>query len=198
MDITVKVALIGTLLTFFAGLLATIVNFFHERSEREKWKRTIQLEERRIKHEENKWLVELNSQRELELYKIRWKTYPEIFTALEQISHYHQDKITDDVIRELANKLNYWGYSEAGLCMLSDTRKALFELRKNLVKFLNKEMNKEEIMHGARQDLIEGMRRDLNHHWSLYRKFKTLTDANWESMQIIIGEKSKEDLIINN
>jgi hypothetical protein len=191
MDVTVQVALIGALFTFFAGLLATIVNFFHERSEKEKWKRTLELEERRLKHEEHKWVLELNSQRELELHKMRLKTYPEIFAALEKISHYHQDKLTDKVIKELADKLNSWGYSEAGLCMLSDTRQSLFDMRSNLEKFLRKEMTKEQIMHGARQNLIEGMRRDLSHNWSLYRKLKTLTDENIERIQEVLGEKQK-------
>ena len=191
MEVTVQVALIGALFTFFASLIAYLVNAFHERSEKEKWQRTLELEERRIKHEENKWALELNNQRELELHKMRLRTYPEIFAALEQISHYHQDKLTDKVVKDIAGKLNQWGYSEAGLCMLPDTREALFELRRNLDKFLQKEMTKEEIMHGARQDLIERMRRDLSHNWSLFRKLKTLTDENIESIQEILGENHK-------
>jgi hypothetical protein len=191
MDVTVQVALIGALFTFFAGLLATIVNFFHERSEKEKWKRTLELEERRLRYEENKWALELNSQREQELHKLRLKTYPEIFAALEIISHHHQDKLTDDVVRELADKLNGWGYAEAGLCMLSDTRKSLFDVVDKLRAFLRKEITSEDLRHGARQDLIERMRRDLSHNWSLYRNLQTLTDKNIESIQKVIGEQPK-------
>jgi hypothetical protein len=194
METTVQVAIIGALFTFFASFLAYLVNSFREYSEKEKWQRTLamekekwqrtlELDERRIKHEENKWALELNSQRELELHKMRLRTYPEIFAALEKISHYHQDKLTDESIRDLADKLNLWGYSEAGLCMLPDTRNALFSMRNNLLRFLRKELDKEEIMHGARQDLIELIRRDLNHSWSLYRNFRSLTDENIASVQ---------------
>jgi len=103
MDANTNVALIGTLFTLFAAILTVLVNFFRERSEREKWRRSLEFErvkwertielerekwqktteyeERRIKHEENKWVLELNSQRELELYRIRLRTYPDIFVA---------------------------------------------------------------------------------------------------------------------
>jgi len=183
----------GALFTFFGSLVAYLVNSFHERSEKEKWQRTLELEERRIRHEENKWALDLNNQRELELHKMRLRTYPEIFATLEQISHYHQDKLTDKIVKDTADKLNQWGYSEAGLCMLPDTREALFALRRNLDNFLRKKMTKEEIMHGARQDLIERMRRDLSHNWSLFRNLKTMTDENLESIQEILGENQKAD-----
>lgn len=185
------IPLIGAVTTISAAILTAVVHFFRERSEREKWKRTLELEERRIVHEENRWALELNHHRELELFKMRLKTYPEIFAALEQISHYHQDEITDEIVRALADKLNNWGYSDAGLCMLADTRKALFSMRKNLVKFLRNEMDKEEIMHGARQDLIELMRRDLNHSWSLYREFDPLTAEDSERIRKILKNEKK-------
>jgi hypothetical protein len=211
MDVTVQVALIGAMFTFFAGLVATIVNFFRERSEKEKWQRTLELErekwqrtlelerekwqrtsemeERRIKHEENRWVLELNSKHELELHKMRLRTYPEIFAALEQLSHYHQDGLNENVVTELATKLNNWGYAEAGLCMLPDTREAVFALRRHLEKYLRKEISTEEVMHGPRTDLIELMRRDLNHNWSIWRQFKTLTDESLEGVQRTLADR---------
>ena len=53
----IDIALTGALLTFFASVFATLVNYFRERSEKQKWKRTLDIEERRIKHEENRWVV---------------------------------------------------------------------------------------------------------------------------------------------
>lgn len=213
MDITVQVALIGVLFTFFAALLTAVVNYFHERSEREKWQRnlelekekwqrtvelerekwqrTMELEERRIKQEENKWILELNSQRELELHKMRLRTYPEIFIALEQLSHHCIKKLDENAISQLADKLNNWGYSEAGLCMLPDTRAAIFSLRKDLVKYLHKEINSHDLMKGSRTDLIELMRRDLNHNWSIWRQFKTLTDENLAGFQKATEDKEQ-------
>lgn len=191
MDITVQVALVGAILTFFAGLIAAIVNFFHERSEKEKWQRTLEIEERRIKHEENKWALELNNQRESELHKMRLRSYPEIFAALELLSHYHQNEINEGTVTALATKLNRWGYDEAGLCMLPDTREAIFALRRHLEKYLRKEINAEEVMHGPRTDLIELMRRDLNHNWSVWRQFKTLTDDNLEGVQRTLASEKQ-------
>jgi len=211
MDIPVQVTLIGAIFTFFAGLVAAIVNFLRERSEKEKWQRTLELErekwqrnlelerekwqrtlemdERRIKHEENKWVLELNSQRELELHKMRLRTYPEIFAALEQLSHYHQDGLNENVVTELATKLNKWGYAEAGLCMLPDTRESVFALRRHLEKYLRKEISAEEVMRGPRTDLLELMRRDLNHNWSIWRQFKTLTDESLDGVQRALSDK---------
>jgi len=189
MDTTVQIALIGAIFTFFAGLIAALVNFFHERSEKEKWQRTLEIEERRIKHEEHKWVLELNNQRELELHKMRLRTYPEIFTGLELLSHYHWNGINETTITALATNLNKWGYGEAGLCMLPDTREAIFALRDYLEKYLRKEINLEELMRGPRTDLIELMRRDLNHNWSAWRQFKTLTDDNLDEMKKILSDK---------
>ena len=51
MDVTLQAAVIGALFTFFGALLTILMNFYRERSEREKWRRTLELEERKIKHE---------------------------------------------------------------------------------------------------------------------------------------------------
>lgn len=71
MDITTQIALLGTLFTFFLALITALVNFFRERSERERWRRTLELEEQRLKHEENKWALDLYMQREFEISQKR-------------------------------------------------------------------------------------------------------------------------------
>lgn len=100
MDITLKVAIIGAVFTFFAALITALVNFYREKSERVRWGRTLELEERRIKHEENKWALELNNQRELELHKMRLRTYPEVFSLLNQLSHFNIDGLSEGQILE--------------------------------------------------------------------------------------------------
>ncbi|MBD2101603.1 hypothetical protein [Leptolyngbya sp. FACHB-261] len=210
MDIATNVALIGALFTFFAAILTALVSFFRERSEKEKWRRslefervkwertmelerekwqkTIELEERRIRHEENKWILELNSQRELTLYKMRLRTYPDIFVALEQLSQYRVNEINENKARELAEKLNTWGYSDASLCMSPDTREAVFALRRKIGKYLQKEISAKDLTKGPRTDLIELMRRDLN-HGSLWREFETLTGRNFAEIQKFIEKE---------
>jgi hypothetical protein len=199
MDLSLQIALIGAMFTFSVGILATLVNYFRERSEkdrwqrsleleREKWQRTLEIEERRIKHEENKWTLELNNQLELELHKMRIRTYPEVFSMLSLLSHYNIDHLTESQAQEFADKLNQWGYGEVGLCMLPDTRDAVFCLRTKLMRFVRKEIPTKELIHGERTDLIELMRRDLNHEWSVWRKFKPLIDLHKESVHKALEE----------
>jgi predicted component of type VI protein secretion system len=86
MNVTIQAAIISAIVAFFAALLTALVSYFRERSEREKWKRTLELEERRIKNEEYRRTLELNNLREIELHKVRLRTYPEVFSALTKLS----------------------------------------------------------------------------------------------------------------
>lgn len=190
MDVTIQAAIIGALFTFFASLLTTLINFYRERSEKERWERTFELEKQRLKHEEVKWALELNNQREIELHRMRLRTYPEVFAALGKLSHHTIHQLTESQIRELADRFNEWGYGEAGLSMLPDTRDAVFALRHSLVKFANKEIGAEELMRGPRTDLIELMRRDSNHDWSRWRDIKTLTEVNRERVRRMLSSES--------
>jgi hypothetical protein len=142
-------------------VLAAVISYYRERSEQAKWHRTLDLEERRIRHEENKWVLELNNQRELELHKMRLRTYPEVFAALGLLSHYHIAELTADRALQLADRLNQWGYGEQGLCMLPDTRDALLVLREYLEALAQGHVGVNDIMAGPRTDLIELMRRDF-------------------------------------
>jgi hypothetical protein len=192
MDITVQIAIIGTLFTFFAALLTTLVNFYRERSEREKWHRTLELEERRIRHEENKWALELNNWREMELYKMRLRTYPEVFSALERLSMQNIPHLSENEIMELVDKLNKWGYGEPGLCMVPDTRDAIWVLRDYLKLFAQKKVSAKVIRGGPRTDLIELMRRDLSHDPSKWRDYKPLIAINRERIRVLLeGDKNQ-------
>ena len=186
MNVTLKTAVVGAIVTIFAALLTALVSYFREWSEREKWKRTLELDEQRIKNDEIKWALELNNQRELYLHKARLRTYPEVFEALAALSSYNLHEFDEDKAKELADKLTKWGYGEAGLCMLPDTRDSLFSLRDTLGRFGRKEISK-DLMIGElsrpdsiRVDVIERMRRDLNHSWSQWRDLKPILDVNRE------------------
>ena len=178
----IDIALTGALLTFFASVFATLVNYFRERSEKQKWKRTLDIEERRIKHEENRWSLELNSQREMELYKVRLRTYPEVFALLEKLSHYHIEQFDEKYLKDIADQLNKFGYGDVGLCMLADTHETVFDLRRHIEKYLRQEINVKELLRGPRNNLIELMRRDLNHGWSVWQDIKPLMDINIQDM----------------
>jgi hypothetical protein len=193
MNVTVQAAIISAIVAFFAALLTALVSYFRERSEKEKWRRTLELEERRVKNEEYKWTLELNNQREIEVHKVRLRAYPEVFGALTKLSSYNLGQFDEKLAQELADKFTEWGYGEAGLCMLPDTRDALFALRQILIGFLDKNISKEEAIHllsgtqSIRIDLIELMRRDFNHEWSQWRNIKPLIDMNREKYQTLFG-----------
>lgn len=190
MDVTIQAAIIGAVFTFFAALATILASYLRERSERQKWHRTLQLEERRIRHEELKWALDLNNQREIELHRMRLRTYPKVFELIVPLSRCNIFLLDKERIEKLANQFNEIGYGEAGICMLPDTREAVFTLRDALFGLARKEVSAEDVMRGPRTDLAELLRRDSNHDWSPWRQFKTLIDANRERIQKITSDDS--------
>lgn len=167
--------LIGVLATFLAAIIAAAAALTsayltyqgnHYRSE---------LEKIRIEHEKQKWLLELHAQLESRLHEIRLRVYPEILAELERLSHFRVDAETWDSLRELAEKINRWGYGETGLCMSDGTRIALFKLRYELSDYINRQKRPDEaLMRGIRTDVAEWLRRDVNHSVSTWRSLPTL------------------------
>jgi hypothetical protein len=135
------------------------------------------LEANRIQHEKQKWLLELHAEFEKRLHEIRLQEYPAILAELERLSHLRIASETPESLRELAGKLNAWGYSKAGMCMSSQTRDALFKLRYKLTELASMKLSdkeREDLMQGMRTDLIEWLRRDVNHSASIWRNLPSL------------------------
>jgi hypothetical protein len=172
MDTAILIAIIGGLFALSTAILTTIVSLYRERSE-----------QRRIRHEENRWIFELNNQRELELHRMRIRTYPEVFTVLSRLSDYNIRQLEEADLKEMAERINECGYGEPGLCMLPDTRTALFVVRDRILQLARGTMTPERFLRGPRTDLVELMRRDLNHGWSEWREFKSLIELNRERLQ---------------
>jgi hypothetical protein len=141
------------------------------------------VEERRVRHEEIRWALDLNNQREIELHKMRLQSYPEVFAALGRLSDYNIRQLDEQALLDLAERLNACGYGEAGLCMLPDTRTTLFIVRDRVLQLARKTLSYEEFLRGPRTDLVELMRRDLNHDWSQWREYKPLIELNRERIQ---------------
>jgi hypothetical protein len=172
MDTAILIAIIGGIFTLSAATLTTVVGLYRERSE-----------QRRIRHEENRWIFELNNQRELELHRMRIRTYPEVFAVLARLSDYNVRQLKETELMELAAQINQCGYGEPGLCMLPDTRTALFVVRDRILQLARGTMTPEKFLRGPRTDLVELMRRDLSHGWSEWREFKSLIELNRERLQ---------------
>ena len=119
---------------------------------------------------------------------MRLRTYPLVLETLENLSSHNVKELSDNDIRDLADKFNAFGYGEAGLCMLPDTRDTVFSLRRDLILFANNKIGARELMGGSRTDLIELLRRDVNHDWSRWRDFQTLTEVNQERVSKILAD----------
>lgn len=115
-----------------------------------------------------------------------------MFKGLGQLSHYNIHQLTESQALELADRLNQWAYGEPGLYMLPDTRTAMFVLRDRLVRFARKRITAEELLRGPRTDLVELMRRDLNHDWSEWREFKPLIELNRERIQAMLASGGQD------
>ncbi len=82
--------------------------------------------------------------------------------------------------------------------MLSNTRVALFRLRDDLIKYSQGDKEIEEIIQGSRTDLIEMLRRDFNHDWSIYRDMRTLLENIFKTVNRLdetenVKKQSDED-----
>jgi hypothetical protein len=172
----VQAAIIGALITFCGSALAAVINLLRERSDRRRWERELQLEEKRIDHERNRWAIELTRERELELFRQRILAYPSLMDALEPLGEQGEKQITEVELDALAEKLNSFGYGAAGLYMLPDTRRTLFILRDRCRSRADGKTSIEEIRR-VRTDLIERMRRDLNLE-SIWRDLDSLLEHN--------------------
>ena len=188
-----EAVLVGAILTLFAALLTAFVTWLRDRSEkqrwsrtleleREKWERQAQLEQQRFDHERQRWTIELNSQREAELHKLRLQTYPKLFELLSSLAVYSRDGLTAEQIGALADSFNEFGYNAAGLAMLSETRDTLFSVRDLCRAFASGTASMKEL-HRARTDLIEFLRRDCSHDRSVWRDSKSLLEINREDME---------------
>lgn len=190
MDITIQTALIGAIVTTCISIITIIFNFYKERAEKEKWKRTLELEERKITHDENKWAFELIINREIKLFEKRIETYPKLFLLLNIFSKTKLKNVQKSEIVELINKLDGHVYGEIGLYMLSDTRDALVKFRNDCLKCLDGQLEFKYMRFGTRTELLELMRRDLSHDLR-FHNFKSLIRIERDQVLDILNNSSK-------
>lgn len=169
MDTATEVALIGGLCTLGAAALALVPNIYLRRIDRQ-----------RVQQDLNRWTLELDNRRQIALHKVRLRIYPEVLSALAELSHHRIHHLTPEKAAELADRLNEWGYGEPGLCMLPDTRETLFELRGALMAYSQNRLSTHDLVSGPRTDLIEKLRRDVSQPPSLWRRYKTTIEISSE------------------
>ncbi|HZU70742.1 MAG TPA: hypothetical protein VFA09_25940 [Ktedonobacteraceae bacterium] len=124
--ITVIVALIVGLLTA-AG--SYIIGSRQLKQNDEKTHRELELELNRLREEQKQWITNLQSAYELEKYKARITSYPEVFTIIGRLSHKAKVPATAEHAKAIAEELNEWLYSTGGMVAEPGTRGALLKLR---------------------------------------------------------------------
>ena len=185
MNITIQTALISAVVTFCISLITILFNFYRERFEKEKWKRTIELEERKIIHDENKWAFELIINREIKLFEQRIEKYPKLFSLLNIFSKTRLSVVKNSDIEKLINQLDNHIYGEIGLCMLSDTRDSLIKFRNDCLKCLDGKIELKDMRYGSRTELLELIRRDLSHDLR-FHDYKSLINVERDQISDIL------------
>lgn len=118
--------------------------------EQDKWKRQIEHEQeenrkeiereqerwkQEIERERSKWLAEQKASYDLELYKVRLETYPEILKVIGDLSTRASEQLTPEKAKQVANKINQWIYSAGGLYASKEARGALLGVREVLLSW---------------------------------------------------------------
>ena|SRR2546421_3972679 len=135
---------------------------------------------KQIQREREKWLTELKTTWQTEVFKERLKSYPRLYAILAQLSVRATPPPTPEQAAHIGQQINDWYYSIGGLCADVDTRAAVYELREacfawkqgelpaNLLKLRN------ITVFFLRRDLdIQGLENfDLSHTTPLLEKLK--------------------------
>lgn len=109
-DQFVKVAAAtAAMFTASVALIAAIFQWLRERGDRRRQERQFILERRA-------WAEKLNNEIEMELIKLRLKTYPSLLSSLMVLSKHKHDLLPSD-FRALGDALQKALYEEAALCM---------------------------------------------------------------------------------
>ncbi len=139
--ITIVVALVTAITTLFIShrqLKQNEQTFRHEqeqeqarfRQEQENTQRELQQELEKFRYEQQRWITELKTTYETEIFKTRLESYPRVFEIIGQLSHKAREPLTPEAAGEIAHQLNDWFYSTGGMCAETSTRGAIMLLRR--------------------------------------------------------------------
>lgn len=113
-----------------------------------------------VQRERTKWLVDLKTAYNVELYKARLAEYPKLLHVLEKLSTRAAIPMTPETSQKIANEINDWFYSAGGLCADASTRGALLGLRESLLQWREGPLPPE--IRQWRNAVVFSLRRDLD------------------------------------
>lgn len=70
----------------------------------------------KFRDEQKKWIINLQTAYELEKYKARIASYPQVFSIIGKLSHKAREPVTPEKAKQVAYELNDWFYSIGGMC----------------------------------------------------------------------------------
>jgi hypothetical protein len=139
-------------------------------------------------------LTNLQAAYELEKYKARISSYPEMFAIIGKLSHKAKIPVTSEKAKEIAEELNDWFYSAGGMCAEPSTRGALLKLRDACI-YWNKRGVKPDDLYKWRNYSLLLLRNDLG--------IKGLESFDYHKMASLIervkeevNQATKDDLLI--
>ncbi len=97
--------------------------------EQENKQNEFQQELEKFRYEQRKWITELKTAYETEIFKTRIVSYPKAFEIIGKLSHKVREPLTPEKANEIAYELNDWFYSNGGMCAETSTRGAILLLR---------------------------------------------------------------------
>lgn len=117
-----------------------------------------------IRRDRAKWVIELKASYNLELYKVRLASYPEIFEVIGELSNRAPEPLTPDKAKRIAQKVNAWLYSGGGLCASKETRGALLGIRETCLGWHSEPMPSEthKLLYDFRNTAQLMLRRDID------------------------------------
>jgi hypothetical protein len=193
----IEVAVIAALVALITALISALVAWRQLKSNREKWREEVSLEQERwkreiehkqvmwkqeVERERSKWLSEQKANYDIELYKVRLTAYPDILKVIGELSTRAPEPLTAEKAKQVANQINAWLYSAGGLYASKQTRGALLGLREVLLSWGTKQDWGQ--LYGFRNPAIQLLRRDID--------VKGLESYDFNNLQSLLEELNQE------
>lgn len=136
MDVGITTAIIAAVAAIFVAILGNIFTLFSSRDQiRQNEKKSQEDLKTSLDRFRQEWVTDLQTAYELERYKTRLASYPEVFKIIGKLSHGAPEPLTPEKAKQVAYELNDWFYSAGGMCADPSTRGALLLLRRACLKW---------------------------------------------------------------
>lgn len=133
MSIQIETTLITVIVALIVGILTVVGSYVigskQLKQNEEKTRKELELELNKFREEQKKWIPNLQTAYELEKYKLRLASYPEVFVIIGKLSHKAREPVKAENAKQIADELNDWFYSTGGMCADTSTRGAIMKLR---------------------------------------------------------------------